>query len=80
MIHYLIGDETSGILRAHAEKAEQGAQPAAESLDALREGGVFALRAPREAGVPGRVRRRSPGAWPAWAGRARPRPGSPGPA
>jgi alkylation response protein AidB-like acyl-CoA dehydrogenase len=50
MIDYLTGDGTSGILRAHADKAEQGDRPAAESLDALRKDGVFALRTPREYG------------------------------
>jgi alkylation response protein AidB-like acyl-CoA dehydrogenase len=50
MTDYVMGNETSGVLRAHAEKAEQSDRPAAESLDALREDGVFALRAPRACG------------------------------
>ncbi|HWO58669.1 MAG TPA: acyl-CoA dehydrogenase family protein [Umezawaea sp.] len=50
MIDYSTGDETGAILRAHAEKAEHGDRPAAESLDALREDGVFALRTPQEHG------------------------------
>ncbi|GAA4666778.1 MULTISPECIES: acyl-CoA dehydrogenase family protein [Amycolatopsis] len=43
-------DETSEILRAHAEKAEQYDRPATESLGALRKDGVFALRTPRAYG------------------------------
>jgi alkylation response protein AidB-like acyl-CoA dehydrogenase len=44
------GDETSAVLRAHAEKVEQDDRPSAEGLDALRKDGVFALRTPREQG------------------------------
>jgi alkylation response protein AidB-like acyl-CoA dehydrogenase len=50
MTDYATGDETSRVLRAHAEKAEQSDRPAAESLDALRRDGVFALRTPRAHG------------------------------
>jgi alkylation response protein AidB-like acyl-CoA dehydrogenase len=50
MTDHAIGNEASAVLRVHAEKAEQGDRPAAESLDALRAGGVFALRAPRACG------------------------------
>ncbi len=45
-----ISSETSDVLRAHAEQAEQGDRPAAESLGALRKDGFFALRTPREYG------------------------------
>jgi alkylation response protein AidB-like acyl-CoA dehydrogenase len=37
-------------LRTYAEKTEEGARPAPESLDALRAHGVFALRTPRDHG------------------------------
>jgi alkylation response protein AidB-like acyl-CoA dehydrogenase len=50
MIEDSTEDEISGVLRAHAEKAEQSERPAAESLEALRRGGVFALRTPRGCG------------------------------
>lgn len=50
MIDYTSWDETGAILRAHAEKTEQGDRPAAESLDALRADGTFALRVPKEHG------------------------------
>lgn len=49
-IDYIIGDETSGILRTNAEKAERNDRPAAESLEALRKNGIFALRTPRQHG------------------------------
>jgi alkylation response protein AidB-like acyl-CoA dehydrogenase len=45
-----ISSETSAVLRAHAEQAEQGDRPAQESLGALRKDGFFALRTPRESG------------------------------
>lgn len=41
---------TSAVLRAHAGKAEENERPAGESLAALREDGVFALRTPRDYG------------------------------
>jgi alkylation response protein AidB-like acyl-CoA dehydrogenase len=41
---------TSAVLRAHAGKAEKNERPAGESLAALREDGVFALRTPRDYG------------------------------
>ncbi|NGO08274.1 acyl-CoA dehydrogenase [Streptomyces sp. HC44] len=50
MIDYSTEDETIRVLRAHAENAEQNDRPAAESLEALRKDGVFALRTPREYG------------------------------
>jgi alkylation response protein AidB-like acyl-CoA dehydrogenase len=50
MIDYAIGDEIGAVLRAHAAKTEQGERPAAESLAALRGGGLLALRTPREYG------------------------------
>jgi alkylation response protein AidB-like acyl-CoA dehydrogenase len=45
-----VRDETHEVLRTHAAKAEQADRLAAESLDALREDGVFALRTPRDHG------------------------------
>jgi alkylation response protein AidB-like acyl-CoA dehydrogenase len=50
MTENAIENETKTVLRAHAEKAEQADRPAAESLDALRKEGVFALRTPRAHG------------------------------
>jgi alkylation response protein AidB-like acyl-CoA dehydrogenase len=50
MIDYSTEAETIRILRAHAENAEHNDRPAAESLEALRKTGVFALRTPREYG------------------------------
>ncbi|GHF69760.1 alkylation response protein AidB-like acyl-CoA dehydrogenase [Amycolatopsis bartoniae] len=47
MIDHHPGNE---ILRAHAGKTEQDGRPAAESLGALRENGVFALRTPADHG------------------------------
>ncbi|HUQ56065.1 acyl-CoA dehydrogenase family protein [Lentzea sp.] len=38
------------VLRAHAAKAEENDRPAGEALEALREGGVLALRTPLEHG------------------------------
>ncbi|MFD5831430.1 acyl-CoA dehydrogenase family protein, partial [Lentzea sp. NPDC060358] len=37
---------SAAVLRAHAAKAEENDRPAAEALEAVREQGVFALRAP----------------------------------
>ena len=45
-----IANATNAVLRAHAEKAERSDRPAAESLDALRDEGVFALRTPQAYG------------------------------
>lgn len=42
--------DISDVLRTQAEKTESGDRPAAESLEALREDGVFALRTPRDYG------------------------------
>ena len=42
--------DLGAVLRAHAEKAEQNDRPAAESLDAVRAAGLFALRTPTEHG------------------------------
>ncbi|MGI5198220.1 acyl-CoA dehydrogenase family protein [Streptomyces sp. CA-288835] len=50
MIDYATEDETTRVLRAHAENAEQNDRPAPESLEAARKDGVFALRTPREYG------------------------------
>ncbi|TDD52045.1 acyl-CoA dehydrogenase [Nonomuraea terrae] len=50
MIDYSPEHTTSEILRAQAEKAEAADRPAPESLDALREDGIFALRTPKEHG------------------------------
>ncbi|HEY4453711.1 MAG TPA: acyl-CoA dehydrogenase family protein [Pseudonocardiaceae bacterium] len=43
-------EEISAVLRANAEKTEQACRPAEENLTALREGGLLALRTPREYG------------------------------
>jgi hypothetical protein len=45
-----VRDETYEVLHTHAATAEQDDRPAAESLDALHEDGVFALRTPRDHG------------------------------
>jgi hypothetical protein len=45
-----VRDETYEVLHTHAATAEQDDRPAAESLDALHEDGVFALRTPRDRG------------------------------
>lgn len=45
-----MSDETTEILRLHAEKTEQGDRPTRESIDALRADGAFALRTPRAYG------------------------------
>ncbi|HEY4017861.1 MAG TPA: acyl-CoA dehydrogenase family protein, partial [Pseudonocardiaceae bacterium] len=46
----MIDHEIGAVLRAHAEKTEQNDRPAAESLEALRSGGLFALRTPARYG------------------------------
>jgi hypothetical protein len=45
-----VRDEPYEVLRTHAAKAEQDDRSAAESLNALRKDGVFALRTPRDHG------------------------------
>ncbi|GAA1560030.1 acyl-CoA dehydrogenase family protein [Kribbella lupini] len=42
--------KTAAVLRTHAEKVEHDERPAPEGLQALREGGVFALRTPQDCG------------------------------
>ncbi|MFD2419707.1 acyl-CoA dehydrogenase family protein [Amycolatopsis pigmentata] len=50
MIDDATREETCEVLRANAEKTEQGGRPAAESLEALRGGGFLALRTPEKYG------------------------------
>ncbi|GAB3565959.1 acyl-CoA dehydrogenase [Amycolatopsis endophytica] len=50
VIDYSSADEIVGVLRAQAEKTEQGARPTVESLAAVRENKALALRTPRELG------------------------------
>jgi hypothetical protein len=50
MIDYSPEHTTIEILRAQAEKAEAADRPAPESLHALREDGIFALRTPKDHG------------------------------
>lgn len=50
MIDYSSADEIVGVLRAQADKTEQGARPTAESLAAVRDDKALALRTPREYG------------------------------
>ncbi|MFF3574540.1 acyl-CoA dehydrogenase family protein [Nocardia jiangxiensis] len=50
MIDDATGDEIGAVLRTNADKTEQGGRPAAESLEALRDDGLFGLRTPSEYG------------------------------